>query len=131
MKHRERAIQALMDEHVTLLRGFADPVIMRSALGRAYDAGAAATAYELGTKAGSAIAEYKAQIDVALARAAELEQLVHWMARTVHQAHHQDDEDGTRTWQECQRGFCSSVRRGLGAGPIREETFNAEGKEGE
>jgi hypothetical protein len=114
MSDRERAIARLMDEHAELRRGgFA---IARSLLERAYDAGGADTAFALGRQTGSAIGKIIAERD---RRVTDLEQLVRWMANTHHQAHHQDGEDGRKPWQECMRGFCSSVRRGLEATPAR------------
>jgi hypothetical protein len=62
------------------------------------------------------IRESDATIAKRVRRVAALEQLVRWMAQTVHQAHHQDGADARKTWQECTRGFCSSVRRGLSSG---------------
>jgi hypothetical protein len=49
------------------------------------------------------------------ARIEQLRQLVHWMAQTVHRAHHLDPHNRERVWQECSRGFCASVRSILGA----------------
>jgi predicted RNase H-like nuclease (RuvC/YqgF family) len=50
---RERTLAMLLHE----LDGRASPALLRSALERSYDAGAAATAYELGKQSGPAIAE--------------------------------------------------------------------------
>jgi hypothetical protein len=128
-RDRERELAVLMRE----LDGRASPGLLRSSLERAYDAGVAATAFDLGKQTGPAIAELVQGVEQLVAtngevarlrcsrgrlhkRVAELEDLIHWMAQTVHQAHHGEGEDAGKTWQECQRGFCSSVRRGLGAG---------------
>lgn len=44
-----------------------------------------------------------------------LQELVRWMANTVHQAHHLDPASMAVSWRECMRGFCSSARYSLGA----------------
>lgn len=113
MTDRERILATLLRE----LDGRAGAALLRSSLERAYDAGAASTAYELGVKAAPAMLS-------ASVRSAGLEELVRWMAQTVHQARHQVGEDGAKSWQECTRGFCSSARRGLAlneAEPTRSE----------
>jgi hypothetical protein len=78
MSERERTLAALLRE----LDGRASPALLRSSLERAYDAGAAGTAYELGKQTGPVLAEIltergelRAQAQQDGARIAELDRL--------------------------------------------------------